>query len=346
MRIERLDGLPGAATSGSTASVVAVGNFDGVHRGHLAALDLARREADRLGCQFAAVTFDPHPARFLRPESAPRAVTTFTSRLERLRAAGVERLVVLEFNAEIAAATPEDFVERFLVGALGARCLVEGENFRFGRGRSGDLDTLRALGRELGFAVVEAPTVHAGGEVISSTRLRRALADADLRLAEELTGRPYEVDARVVPGAGRGRALGFPTANLEGAENLALRPGVYAAEAEPSGPEAARGTSFPAVVHCGPRPTFSDAASLEAHLIGFSGPVTSLRLRFRAFLREIRAFDGPASLGRQIERDIARAGNLDPTRSVSPPDATQRQTAEVPRESSALEQLDRVACHA
>ena len=307
MRVERIEDLPApGGAAGHGRSVVAVGNFDGVHHGHLAALDLGRREAKRRDCAFVAVTFDPHPARLLRPESGPRAVTTFATRVERLAAAGVSRLVVLGFNERIAAASPEEFAERLLVGKLAATCVVEGENFRFGRGRSGGVDTLRTLGRELGFDVLEAPTVRAGGEVISSTRLREALAEGDLELVEALCGRPYEVLAPVGPGAGRGRLLGFPTANLEGAQDLALRPGVYAAEAEPGAPDST-GPAFPAVVHCGPRPTFADGASVEAHLIGFSGEVASVRLRFRAFLRDIVAFSGPEALRAQIQRDIARA---------------------------------------
>ena len=311
MKIERLRDLAAPQARASIRSaVVAVGNFDGVHLGHQAALDLARREADRLGGDLVVVTFDPHPARHLRPASAPRAAITFATRVEHLREAGADRLVVLEFNDRIAAATPAEFARRLVSDGLGAQCVVEGENFRFGRGRSGGLDTLRVLGRELGFAVLAAPTVRADGEVISSTRLRRALAEGDLAGVEALCGRAYEIHAPVESGVGRGRLLGFPTANLAGADDLALRPGVYAGDAEPDPGPTRQGARFPAVIHCGPRPTFGDAASLEAHLIGFSGMMSSIRLRLRAFLRETATFDGPGSLRRQIARDIARARNL------------------------------------
>ena len=311
MRLERLRILPAPNRAATVRrAVVAVGNFDGVHLGHQAALDLARREADRIGGDLVVVTFDPHPARHLRPADAPRAAATFSTRVEQLRAAGADRLVVLEFNDRIAAATPAEFARRLLADGLGAACLVQGENFRFGRRRSGGLETLRKLGQDLGFAVLAAPTARARGEVISSTRLRRALAAGDLGLVEELCGRAYEIRGAVEPGAGRGRLLGFPTANLAGAADLALRPGVYAAEAEPDPGRRGPPTRFPAVVHCGPRPTFGDAASLEAHLIGFSGVISSLCLHLRAFLRETATFDGPQALRRQIARDIARARNL------------------------------------
>ena len=318
MRVERLRDLP---TRNGPAmvrrAVVAVGNFDGVHRGHQAALEIARSEADRLGGDLVVVTFDPHPARHLRPAAAPRAATTFATRIEHLRAAGADRLVVLEFNDRIAAATPAEFAGRLLADGLGAACVVEGENFRFGRGRSGGLDTLRELGRDLGFAVVAAPTVRTRGDAISSTRLRQALAAGELGLVEELCGRAYEIRAAVEPGAGRGRLLGFPTANLAGATDLALRPGVYAGEAEPDPDRGGASARYPAVVHCGPRPTFRAAASLEVHLIGFSGDIANIRLRLRQFLRETARFDGPRSLRQQIARDIVQARNFYDLSSVS-----------------------------
>ena len=317
MRIERLRELPpelapsdpGSLAAGTAAgpAVVAVGNFDGVHRGHQMGLQLAREEARKRNAECVAVTFDPHPARILRPDRAPGTITSFALKAEGLRAAGVERLVVLEFGAAMARTSPADFVLRLLIGRLGAVTVVQGANFRFGHGRAGDLETLRALGARHGFSVIEAPSIAWEGQIVSSTRIRRALAAGDLDLAAALLGRPYEIDGAVVPGRGRGRDLGFPTANLSAESDLLLPHGVYAADAilTSSGRRRLR-----AVVHYGPRPTFGDTPSLEAHLVGFSGEISELRLRFLSYLRGVQAFAGPEALRRQLERDVAQARDL------------------------------------
>ena len=306
MRTERLRTLEPAHPPRQPPgpAIVAVGNFDGVHLGHQRALALARREAASCAAEFVAVTFDPHPARLLRPDRAPKTMTSLPLKAERLAAAGVERLVVVEFSETIARASPAEFVERLLCGRLGAAAVVQGGNFRFGRGRSGDLETLAALGSRHGFRVLEAPPVAWGGEIVSSTRIRSALSAGDLDLATTLLGSPYEIEGTVVSGAGRGRGLGFPTANLAPEGDWLLPHGVYAADAlTPSSPA----RPFRAVVHYGPRPTFGDSPSLEAHLVGFSGNISRLRLRFLAFLRGIRTFAGPEPLCRQLELDVAQA---------------------------------------
>lgn len=317
MRVERLRELPPepappgagplAANHNAGCAVVAVGNFDGVHRGHQMGLQLARDEARKRHAECVAVTFDPHPARLLRPDRAPGTITSFPLKAERLRAAGVERLVVLEFGEAMARTSPDDFVLQLLVGRLGAVTVVQGANFRFGRGRTGDLETLRALGVHRGFSVIEAPSISWEGKIVSSTRIRRALAAGDLDLAAALLGRSYEIEGAVVPGRGRGHGLGFPTANLIADSDLMLPHGVYAADAilTSSGEQL-----FRAVVHYGPRPTFADSLSLEAHLLGFSGEISHLRLRFLSYLRGVQAFVGPAALRKQLERDTARARDL------------------------------------
>ena len=314
MKIERLRELspppaptgPGALGSTVGPAVVAVGNFDGVHRGHRAGLDLARLEARRHRAEYVAVTFDPHPARLLRPDRAPGTITSFPLKAERLAVAGVERLVVLEFGEAMARTSPSDFVSRLLIGRLGAVAVVQGANFRFGRGRTGSLETLRDLGEREGFSVIEAPSVSWEREIVSSTRIRGALAAGELELATNLLGWPYEIEGAVVPGRGRGRGLGFPTANIAADSDVLLPHGVYAADAV-TAPE---GPLFRAVVHYGPRPTFDDSASLEVHMMGFSGEVSRLRVRFLSHLREVQAFAGPESLRRQLERDVARARDL------------------------------------
>ena len=352
MRRERLDdlGAPGgeaptgdAPTGDSPGeSVVAIGNFDGVHRGHRETLALARREAARLDAAFAVVTFDPHPARVLRPDRAPKAITTLESRARRLAAAGVERLLILRFHRGLAALPAEDFVELLLVRRLGVRAVVQGRNFRFGRGRAGDLDTLRAVGARRGFRVLESPAVHFEGSPISSSRIRAALAAGRPDQAAAMLGRPYGISGAVVPGAGRGRVLGFPTANLVPDPDLLLREGVYAAEALPGAApeegETAPPTDAPsperwrpALVHFGPRPTFAAGVSLEAHLLDFSGEISSLRLRFRRYLRPVRAFPGAAALRRQLQRDAAAAGEI-----ALPGRAAARESAGAPLGEPAL----------
>lgn len=319
MRVARLaalgDPLPAAAALPS-GSVAAIGNFDGVHRGHRETLVIARREAARLGAAFAAVTFDPHPARVLRPARAPKAISTPADREVLLAAAGVELLVVLRFREEMAKTPAEDFVERLLLGRLDVRAVVQGGNFRFGRGRSGGLDTLRSVGARRGFAVLESPAVRFDGRPISSTRIREALAAGRPEEAEAMLGRPYELSGAVVPGAGRGRGLGFPTANLLPEGEPLLREGVYAADAlvEDGAARPSRGAPATpqrrAIVHFGPRPTFSDGASLEAHLLDYSGSPRALRLRFLRFLRPVRTFPGGEALRLQLERDAAAAADL------------------------------------
>lgn len=312
MKIERLrsavaEAPTGARTGGPAPGpvVAAVGNFDGVHRGHQEALRLAGHEAAVRGAELVAVTFEPHPARLLRPGRAPGAIMSLALKAEALADLGVGRLVVLEFTEALARVSPAAFVKRLLVDRLGVIAVVQGQNFRFGRDRSGGLPCLKGLGKRHGFAVIEAPTVTCDGETVSSTRIRRALALRDLDLARAMLGRPYEVEGSVVPGRGRGRRLGFPTANLVPAGEFLLPHGVYSAEAElPAGSLVRR---FRAVIHHGPRPTFRDSVSLEAHLIGFAGALESLRLRPDSFLREIRSFDGPEALQRQLARDAARA---------------------------------------
>lgn len=327
MRVARLaalgDPLPPAAAPLPNGSVAAIGNFDGVHRGHRETLVIARREAARLGAAFAAVTFDPHPARVLRPDRAPKAISTPADREALLAAAGVELLVVLRFGAEMAKTPAEDFVERLLLGRLGVRAVVQGGNFRFGRGRSGGLDTLRSVGARRGFAVIESPAVRFAGRPISSTRIREALAAGRPEEAEAMLGRPYELSGAVVPGAGRGRGLGFPTANLLPEGEPLLREGVYAADAlvedEPPPPSGGARPRRRAIVHFGPRPTFSDGASLEAHLLDYSGSPRALRLRFLRFLRPVRAFPGAEALRLQLERDAAAASDPDLPPAPAPP---------------------------
>jgi len=302
MERERLGG--GGAPPASAASV-AVGNFDGVHRGHqaLVAAAVARSRAD--GGPAVVLTFDPHPARVLRPQAAPAALTTLAQKEELVAALGIDRLVIVPFDARLAALSPEAFAREVLQQALGARHVVVGESFRFGRGREGDPRRLEALGASLGFAVEVVPPVLEGGRPISSSRVRDALARGDVAEARTLLGRDYFVDGEVVRGDGRGRSIGVPTANLAPEQQILPANGVYAARCR-TGEDAWHA----AAVNVGERPTFGGGGvTLEAHLVDFDGDLYGARLRvaFHARLRGEQRFEGKDALVAQIRKDIDEA---------------------------------------
>jgi riboflavin kinase/FMN adenylyltransferase len=254
------------------------------------------------------LTFDPHPARVLRPDRAPAALTTLAQKEELLAGLGVDRLAVLPFDARVATLDAGAFAREVLVGVLGARDVVVGESFRFGRGREGDSRVLAVLGRRRGFEVHGIPPVLSGGEPVSSSRVRHALARGDVIAARTLLGRRYFVDASVVRGDGRGRVIGVPTANLEPDNEVLPARGVYAARCRtPDG-----GWSD-AVVNLGHRPTFGGGpVTAEAHLLDFDGDLygARLRLEFHGRLRGEERFDGAPALVARIRRDIAEARAL------------------------------------
>jgi riboflavin kinase/FMN adenylyltransferase len=291
---------------GWPAPVVTVGNFDGVHRGHQALVKAAVEGAQETNGISAVLSFDPHPSHVLSPDRAPEALVTVDQKEELLARLGVDRLVLLPFTVELSRRTPADFAETVLGRALGARRVVVGTNFRFGRGRSGDVALLKRLGSELGFDVVAVEPVFHEGAPISSTRIREALARGAVGGARELLGRPFFVDGDVVHGDGRGRTIGVPTANLALRNETLPRPGVYAATCRilPSGGPRA------AVVNLGRRPTFGGGeTTLEAHLLDFDRDLygASLRVEFRERLRDEQRFDGPEALVRQIREDVEAA---------------------------------------
>jgi riboflavin kinase/FMN adenylyltransferase len=305
--MERLR-LGSAAAADTRGSAVAVGNFDGVHQGHQSLVRAAVASARPAGRDAVVLTFDPHPARVLRPELAPAALSTLAQKEELVAALGAPRLVVLEFDAAVAALAPEAFAREVLEGALGAREVVIGESFRFGRAREGDARRLAELGAKLGFAVqVVRPVLHAG-RPISSSRVREALASGDVREAELLLGRPYALDAVVVHGEGRGGRIGIPTANLQPEGQLVPRPGVYAGRCRLPGREIC-----PAVVNVGRRPTFGGGdLTVEAHLLDYEGDLYGARVRlaFSARLRDEQRFESVAALVARIREDVRTAREL------------------------------------
>ena len=288
-------------------SVVTVGSFDGVHLGHQALLRELFTRAERLGAAPVVVTFEPHPVAVLQPGRAPRRLTLEVERGEVLAELGSAYLLVLRFDAQLAALSAQQFVQEVLLGRCGMRELVIGVNNRFGHGGAGDSLTLPPLGRQLGFTVsVVAPVADEQGEVISSTRIRTALAAGELARVAQWLGRPYRLTARVTPGEGRGRTIGMPTLNLAGPPaTKALPPdGVYAARVEWGG-----GTAG-AMLNQGPRPTVGDLTrSVEAHLFDFSENLygRTVRVEWVERLRDIQRFPSLDALRAQLAIDRDRA---------------------------------------
>lgn len=282
---------------------VTIGNFDGVHRGHRAMLARLRELADAAGVPPVAVTFDPPPVAILRPEKLPPRLTTLERRTELLKAAGADHVVAYPVDADLLKQSPEAFFRTVVLGRLGAVGVLEGPNFHFGRDRAGDVKRLAELCSDHGLACeIVAPTADEGGEMISSTRVRRLIAEGDVASAADLLGSEYVIDGVVTRGAGRGRGLGFPTANLTEIETLVPGHGVYAAVATVDG------ESYAAAVHIGPNVTFGEeTATVEAHLLDFDGDLYGRRLSlaFRDRVRGTRRFDDPATLRDQLTRDVA-----------------------------------------
>jgi riboflavin kinase/FMN adenylyltransferase len=286
---------------------VAIGNFDGVHLGHQALLAELRRQAGLIDGPAVAVTFDPHPMRILKPESYQPALSTMAERTRWMQHYGADHVVVLVTNKDLLSLSPEEFFNLVIEERLAARTLVEGFNFRFGRDRLGTIESLGKLCRHSGRALIVVRPIECDGANVASSRVRRALLDGDVRLASELLGRPYRLQGTVVAGQGRGRSLGFPTANLGSIETLLPADGVYAVRVEHAG---FRG---PGAANIGPNPTFGETArKVEVHLIGYSGDLMDqlLVVEFIERLRDTRAFNGPEELKKQLQVDIARAKEI------------------------------------
>jgi riboflavin kinase/FMN adenylyltransferase len=283
-------------------AVVTVGTFDGVHRGHRAVVDEVVTRAHRRGLAAVLVTFEPHPAQVLRPTQAPPRLTLAAERAELLAELGLDYAVVLRFDRELAALEPEAFVDRVLMERCGLRELVVGHDHGFGRGRRGDLASLRGLGAARGFAVdVVPPVPDREGEPISSSRIRAAVTAGQLDRAAEWLGRPYRVAGRVEMGSRRGHGIGVPTANLAPPPGKLLPPdGVYAVRVEWGGGVA------DGMMNQGSRPTVGDGRRwLEAHLFDFAGDLygREIRIEWVARTRDTRRFESLAHLRAQLDRD-------------------------------------------
>lgn len=301
---------PNKCPSVDGGHAVTIGTYDGVHVGHQAVIKATQDIAQRLDTKMAVVTFDPHPASILRPENAPLLLTDLDQKLELLDALGVDTCVVVPFDEVRASETAEEFVARVLVDCVGARSIVVGQDFHFGKNRAGNVTSLTALGHQHGFEVHGIdllPRPDGTIESVSSTAIRRSLAGGDVVTAADLLGRPHEVRGPVVQGDKRGRTIGFPTANVAVPHVRALpADAVYAGWYI-----RADGTRHSAAINIGKRPTFYQDAEhslVEAHLLDFDGDLYGeiARVQFVELLRSEQRFDGIEALRAQLQIDIGR----------------------------------------
>jgi riboflavin kinase / FMN adenylyltransferase len=291
---------------------VTIGTFDGVHIGHRSLIERARDKASELGIDSAVLTWDRHPAEVLRPDKAPQLLTSQQRKVELLAGTGIDLLVVLEFDRELSSWPPERFVEDVLVSGLQARAVIVGEGWRFGHKASGDFDLLVKMSGDGGFVADAAPLALVEGEPASSSRVRKAVAAGDMRLAHALLGRPFEVESEVVRGDDRGHSLGWPTANLIPGPRMARPPrGVYAGRARVGI------DSYAAAINVGVNPTFggdpeSMPVRVEAYLLDFDGDLygKTVAIEFHERLRDELAFASADELSEQIERDVEATRRL------------------------------------
>ena len=287
---------------------LAIGVFDGVHLGHRAVIERAMADARGAGGSTVVVTFDPHPVRVLRPEKAPRLLTSTPHKLRLIRALGVEHILVIPFDRAFAATPPEDFIRQLAAAAHPLREICVGHHWSFGKGRAGNLEMLDRLGHLLGFEEVGAAAVEVDGRIVSSTLIRQAVEVGDFAAATRLLGRDYTILGTVVEGRRLGRTIGFPTANLS-AHNEQFPPnGVYAVDVLRNGDAARRG-----VANIGVRPTVAEAGAervLEVHIFDFDKTIYAcdIEIAFRRFLRPEQKFASLEALREQIARDVQAAG--------------------------------------
>lgn len=286
-------------------AAVALGNFDGVHRGHQAVVAAAHEAASQLGAPLGAVVFEPHPRRFFQPDAPPFLLQTRAQRARALAALGVTEVFEIGFDAAVAQSSDRDFAERVLGQCIGARHVAVGADFRFGRGRMGDAEALARYGAEFGFGVTAVAPV-GGAAKISSTAVREAVAAGRMDTAAELLGRPWAIEGEVLRGFARGRNLGFATANIALGDYVRPRLGVYAVRVD-----LGDGALLPGVASVGVNPTVGTLPEplLETHLFDFSGDLygRTIEVELMQFLRPEARFDSIEALQAQMTRDVVDA---------------------------------------
>ncbi len=296
--LDRLEEVPPAVRGGA----VSIGNFDGVHLGHARIIDRLVAKARQVGGAAVVFTFDPPPVRLLRPQEAPAPLSWTARKVALLAGLGVDAVIAFPTTREFLQLSARQFFEEIVVRRLAAQAMVEGANFFFGRDRSGDIQTLARFCTEAGIALEVVEPVVVDGEVVSSSRIRQLVAAGQVRQAARLLGRPYRIRGQVIHGAGRGKRLGFPTANLDGISTLVPGEGIYA------GRVSMGDQLLPAALSLGPNPTFDDGrCKVEVHVLDFDGWLydRELEVEFVDRLREIRRYESVDELLVQMHRDVA-----------------------------------------
>jgi riboflavin kinase/FMN adenylyltransferase len=304
-----------AARSGDARrTAVTVGNFDGLHLGHQKILQSVRERARATGLRAAVITFDPHPMRVLRPDRAPLMIQTLSQRLAGFEKMGLDAALVLRFDHALSLVSAEEFIERILVQGLRVGAILVGANFRFGHRGAGDVRLLGEFGKRDGFDVGIVPPVEVGGQIVSSTAIRAAVACGNVAGAIPLLGRAFSLTGEIRAGAGRGRTILFPTLNMLPDQELLPKLGVYATET------GVGGQVYSSVTNVGTRPTFNGSGvTVESHLFGFGENLSggAMEVRFHERLRDEQKFSGPDALRAQIARDIEAARKFFSERTVT-----------------------------
>lgn len=329
--VDSIERFPIAGRNGA----VTIGNFDGVHRGHRKLIELLQAEAHRIDGPSVVITFDPPPAKILRPQSAPPALTWMQRRAMILMELGVDYVLALPTNVELLGLTADEFFSKILLGAIGAKAIVEGPNFRFGKNRAGDVEMLRSMcaNADVGFVGLEPQSDDGSDVLISSTRIRELVTTGDIASANRLLVEPYRLLGTVVHGAHRGRTLGFPTANLESIPVLTPCHGVYAGRVasvsdginadqsvneteqavERANASARLAVGCPVAINIGPNPTFGESSDkVEVHVLGFDGDLygRQMEIELLSKLRDVKRFGSKDELLAQLERDCLEAKRI------------------------------------
>ncbi len=284
---------------------VTIGNFDGVHIGHLSLFQRVRALAERTAGESIVVTFNPHPLKVLRPSNGPPLITPHDQKVQLIEEAGIDVFIIIQFTRDFAQLSAHDFVKNIIHEKIGARTVVVGPDYRFGHQRGGDIPFLTRMGEELDFEVHVVTDLIVNGREVSSSTIRRFVIDGDLKSARQMLGRDYQIAGQVIPGRDRGgRLLGFPTANLQLHDELTPKPGVYATEVFVDGQR------YEGATNIGYSPTFENGAfSVETHILDFKGDIYGkvIQVRFIERLRDERTFSGPQELSTQIHKDVDQA---------------------------------------
>lgn len=290
-----------------TNTVLTLGNFDGLHLGHQELIKMVMKRARETGAVSMVVTFRPHPLKILAPDKCPPLISIYEEKIALFEKLGLDVLVKIPFTVDFASMSPEDFTRKVLCELLGAKEIFVGYNYRFGKGRTGNVGTLKKLGKQCGFVVREVEQVSFDGEVISSTKIRKLLAEGSVEQAARLLGRDYAITGVVVKGDGRGKGLGFPTANIAPKHAIIPANGVYAVRFF------VREKFYDGIANIGLRPTFDEnRLTIEVHVLDFNEDIygEEISLYFVGRIREERKFKGPDDLVRQIASDIGTARNM------------------------------------